>query len=331
MPADNQTTGPPTAEEFDQPFTVWRWLRDRCDWPMREKMAYWCLYSRRGPDGSSPYPGLRRLAADMGTTKDPAHNAVRQLQELGALHIESRRVAETGEQESHLYRLQPPWLAATTLKRKPRGKHAALPPDQPGHADASLEQGQVSSKQGQVSSKQGQGVLETGTRVSSKQGHNEPTEGTNEGANKTVAAATRAGQPRTRKPSTATDKTPDPHNQMAQPLVQKLDAWLKAQGAQGVPGDAWGRFVSITAKALKGGAAGAPIPAEEAEQALDWAMGDRYWRGELLSYGMSILRKVWGKWKTGDRGPARKGNQYVDPAADGPKFLADSPWNKRSG
>lgn len=125
--------------------------------------------------------------------------------------------------------------------------------------------------------------------------------------------------------SSSGERVTDPFNQAAQPLVRKLDAWRKEQGLEGIGN--WAAVVKITANALKGSSAGAPITGEDADAALTWAMDNAYWRPKLKAKGMLLLRDIWGAWTERNTPPGgRPANRYQDPAAEGPKFLPDSPW-----
>lgn len=125
-------------------------------------------------------------------------------------------------------------------------------------------------------------------------------------------AAETTKPPRQRQPRkekvTKEKETPDPFNVAAQPLVQRLDTWLKAHETSGV--GEWPAAVKMVANALKG-KGGPPIPAEEAEQALVWGTKDPRSRLRLLSVGALALRDVWAAWKSGGA-PAYSSNRYQD-------------------
>lgn len=111
-----------------------------------------------------------------------------------------------------------------------------------------------------------------------------------------------------RKSTPKAKKEPDPFNVAAQPLVDRLDKWLKAHNTGGV--GEWSVAVKMTANALKG-KGGPPIPVEEAERALAWGTRHHYWKPKILAGGPKLLREVWADWKQGGTGP-QGGNRYQD-------------------
>lgn len=279
---------------MDLPMTVWRYIRDSCDWPMREKMAWWCLYSRRRIDGQAPHPGLRRLAADMGTTPNAATAAVDKLQKAGAIAVQVR----AGEKGQNVYTLTPPWEITGGIAPEARGVHAYPKETRVSKTDTSPKQIRVSNLDtGGVSNSEAGGVSETATKRANDK---EPMI-----KSQVPALPQSPGAPE--KP--ATDKTrskkePDPDNKAAKPLVEALDTWLKTQGKPGVPsGKQWGGQVSIAANAIKSGA-----PPEELQSALKWGFTHGHWAPKLMAYGMKVLKDVWAEWSLkGRAGPSASG------------------------
>lgn len=288
----------PADTDFDKPMVVWRWVRDQCQWPMREKMAYLMLYSRRGMDGQNPYPGLGRLAEDMGTAYKASLAAVRQLQELQALRIQPRRVEGRGDRDTHVYEVLPPWSAVQECRPALRGRHKCSDGDGVG-----LKQPNVESKQpnGRVKMTQGVGL---------KQPINKPRE-----------QAKRKSQSINASRSAVSEET--------QAIVIHFNSLLTENGLPSLTGQAWGAARRMAGNALAGGS-GPAVPVEEAVLALSWGMTDEYWRRRLASGGLKALRDVWAAWRERDKQTTRQGRRgrYVDPAASGPQFDPNSPWGR---
>lgn len=331
--------GPETEASMDDTFCVQRWVRDKCDWPMREKLCYLMLYSRRGKDGKDPYPGLQRLAKDMGATRNTATEAVRELQALGALVIETRHT-ENGQPDSHRYHLRPPWEATQSIAKKARGMHA------PAAKTIPQTQGVDAQKLRVTPQELTSDAQNTGDHASENGGtppqnlsmnyptttipENKPKELTNKETLLSPSPDKQEKRTRTRsKSKSSTEDKPQEEKDLSaatQQIVAKVHELLQSAGRPGIESEGWGEARNACKMVLKGKAADPTIPTDEALAALEWGWTEDNWcRTQILTYPIRSLRTVWGKWLNRDNSP-RGGRRYQDPAKGGAQFKPDSPW-----
>lgn len=284
---EESTPGP---EDFAKPFVVLRWLYRKCDWPPREKAAYTALYLRRSAESPEPWPTIRTLAKEIGTTPDAALAAISALVALGALKVATR----ASPHGSNVYTLIPPWEALQRAPRKPRGRYAAC------------------SENKNALSNQEQVVRKSRTIPVSIQEHKEPTKKEPKRRSQDIPSSASASQ---RKSSQR--KTPNPLSEDAQKIVARFHDLLVGHGQpEGVSN--WAAARKIAENALKGSGGAAPMPVEEALDTLEWAFASSpRWRQALMAYGLRNLRSAWAEWKDKGRKTGRK--PFAEPLTGNPE------------
>lgn len=308
---------------LDKPFEVWRWVRDKCDWPPSVKLAYWVIYSHRNRDTGQTCPSIAKIAKGMGCTPKAAIAAIQVLEDIGAVTVQRRREPDSKEAAVNLYELRAPWQAEQRLKRAPRGKR-----NPSGHQDVLPNRHEVVSKGNNVVSNgnevlpNGQEVMPNtpGGSVKTTQGvvsnrHSKEIEksiGTSNGELTSPPASQSEKRPRRGKgPGPAGDEKPakkvDPLAEAAQLILARFHDLRIEMGAAGISHEAWGGVKNTVKNVIKGKGGAVIIPVEDACAALDWAFTQNPDElARLNTFGLTALRSVWDKWQ-------RKGKPVFKP------------------
>lgn len=334
--------------QFARPYDVMRYVLRLCKWPSNTKLAYLVLYQHRDAKTGKAKVEYRTLAEEMQVTPKVAVAAIKSLELAGGVTVTRGRRTER-RQDVNEYTVVPPWEAEIKAERVPSWKRkqdkvpdTASIPEGNTDSDNSVPAGNtgvesLGKSEGQiVNGTPGKEPVATqvvlpldgsefpGGHVSSF--IDEPMKTTGLLSSDPAGAEATKRKPRTR--SSSKEKEDNPLGSAASGIAKWYDSWLKELGDQGIARDGWPAQVNIAKKALTGGAAGAPISVEDAQAALLWASGDRYWRSRLRARGLTLLRDIWAAWR--ESGSRRSRNQYQDPAAGGPKLVSDSPWAGRA-
>ena len=314
-----------------------RYVFEICKWPPNTKLAYLVLYRHRNARTGTAKVEYRTLAEELQVTPKVAVAAIKSLESAGAVVV-ARKQRTGRHQDANEYKLVPPWEAQTTAERIPswkrkQGEALEQVSTSQGNTEGELRRSQwntVSASQGKPQGTEEnspatqapvvmQAVLPIDGAVFPS-GHVTSYEPKKDNGSSSGPAGAEAARKRTPSRSGGEQES-NPHGSVAGAIVRQYDVWVKAQTGVGVSSKQWPAVVNMVKNALAGGKAGAPIPHDEAEASFTAALTDDYWRGELLTYGLTttMLRRIWARSKGGAPAAGGRRGAYVDRHANGPQ------------
>src|SRR5690625_861307 len=85
-------------------FAAPNWIFDRDDLRSTDKLVFLYLCRRAGADGRS-WPSIRRMADDVGMSRNTVRSAIERLEQAGLL-VREARTSESGDADSYVYKIR---------------------------------------------------------------------------------------------------------------------------------------------------------------------------------------------------------------------------------